>query len=405
MDAPRDIDLNEEDDEMILEDEVTQEYDLGDMPGHTGPVYALALHPLDKSIVLSGGGDDVGLIWSLDDLSVKHVLKGHEDSVVAVGFSCDGTYAATGGYDGVVKIWVVQTGALVHTLDGPSQEIEWIKWHNKGNVILAGSADGTAWMWLAATGECMHVFAGHEDSVTCGAFTGSGKMIVTGSADSTVRLWNPKTGECNHVFRGYVLREFHEGPICDVVCHPKQPVMISCAQDGTARLLQLQGKRQLAVFVHGVSDAARGTVTDDEGGAVSSVEWYGLLHASSRSACMSKNLDDEMAFIFSAGFCNTLNWAATGDLGGELRIWDLAAYQVRQPPFLRGEMNTACAFVYTVTTDGAIHVWDARNGELQKRLTGHTEMILGAEFVVRQGLTTDLVTASEDESVRIFTLN
>ncbi|RLO01562.1 hypothetical protein DYB28_014793, partial [Aphanomyces astaci] len=240
----------------------------------------------------------------------KHVLKGHEDSVVAVGFSCDGSFAATGGYDGVVKIWVVQTGALVHTLDGPSQEIEWIKWHNKGNVILAGSADGTAWMWLAATGECMHVFAGHEDSVTCGAFTGSGKMIVTGSADATVRLWNPKTGECNHVFRGYVVivrtHEFHEGPICDVVCHPKQPVMISCAQDGTARLLQLQGKRQLAVFVHGVTESNRGTVADDEGGAVSSVEWY--------------------------------------------------------------------------------------------------EMILGAEFVVRQGVTSDLVTASEDETVRIFTL-
>ncbi|RQM21339.1 hypothetical protein B5M09_004146, partial [Aphanomyces astaci] len=128
--------------------------------------------------------------------------------------------------------------------------------------------------------------------------------------------------------------EFHEGPICDVVCHPKQPVMISCAQDGTARLLQLQGKRQLAVFVHGVTESNRGTVADDEGGAVSSVE--------------------------CAGFCNTLNWAATGDLGGELRIWDLATYQ---------------------------------------------EMILGAEFVVRQGVTSDLVTASEDETVRIFTLN
>ncbi|CAK4071921.1 unnamed protein product [Aphanomyces euteiches] len=405
--------IDVEDDEMILEDEVTEEYDLGDMPeeddddmdvgdedeaditaevvddarlvfrGHTGPVYAMAIHPLDKSIVLSGGGDDVGLIWSMDDLSIKHVLKGHEDSVVAVGFSFDGTLAATGGYDGVVKIWVVQTGALLHTLDGPSQEIEWIKWHAKGNVVLAGSGDGTAWMWLAATGECMHVFAGHEDSITCGSFTGSGKMIVTGSADATVRLWNPKTGECVHVFRG---QDFHEGPICDVVCHPKQPVMISCAQDGTARLLQIQAKRQLAILAHGTNEATRGTVADDEGeGLVNSVE--------------------------CAGFCNTLNWCATGDLGGELRIWDLATYQCRHVcrhdsvGVIKLQWHPTEPFVYTVTTDGMIHVWDARNGQLQKRLSGHQEMILEMEFVVRNGVPLDVVTASEDETVRIFSLN
>ncbi|CAK4167121.1 unnamed protein product [Aphanomyces euteiches] len=405
--------IDVEDDEMILEDEVTEEYDLGDMQeeddddmdvgdedeaditaevvddarlvfrGHTGPVYAMAIHPLDKSIVLSGGGDDVGLIWSMDDLSIKHVLKGHEDSVVAVGFSFDGTLAATGGYDGVVKIWVVQTGALLHTLDGPSQEIEWIKWHAKGNVVLAGSGDGTAWMWLAATGECMHVFAGHEDSITCGSFTGSGKMIVTGSADATVRLWNPKTGECVHVFRG---QDFHEGPICDVVCHPKQPVMISCAQDGTARLLQIQAKRQLAILAHGTNEATRGTVADDEGeGLVNSVE--------------------------CAGFCNTLNWCATGDLGGELRIWDLATYQCRHVcrhdsvGVIKLQWHPTEPFVYTVTTDGMIHVWDARNGQLEKRLSGHQEMILEMEFVVRNGVPLDVVTASEDETVRIFSLN
>ncbi|KAF0706636.1 hypothetical protein AaE_014019, partial [Aphanomyces astaci] len=177
--------------------------------------------------------------------------------------------------------------------------------------------------------------------------------------------------------------EFHEGPICDVVCHPKQPVMISCAQDGTARLLQLQGKRQLAVFVHGVTESNRGTVADDEGGAVSSVE--------------------------CAGFCNTLNWAATGDLGGELRIWDLATYQCRHicrhdAGVIKLLWHPTEPFVFTVTTDGVIHVWDARTGQLQKRFTGHSEMILGAEFVVRQGVTSDLVTASEDETVRIFTL-
>lgn len=143
---------------------------------HSGPVYSISVNPVDSRIVITGGGDDIGVIWNREDGTVLHTLTGHSDSVVSVDFSFDGKYAATGGYEGVVKIWEVATGALVQTLEGPSQEVEWVNWHKKGNIILAGSGDGTVWMWLATTGECMHVFAGHEDSVTCGSFTGSGKV-------------------------------------------------------------------------------------------------------------------------------------------------------------------------------------------------------------------------------------
>ena len=31
---------------------------------HTAPVYALATHPTDASLVLSGGGDDCGMLWN-----------------------------------------------------------------------------------------------------------------------------------------------------------------------------------------------------------------------------------------------------------------------------------------------------------------------------------------------------
>jgi WD40 repeat protein len=146
---------------------------------HSGPVYSIKVNPVDPRIVITGGGDDVAVIWNREDGNVLYTLSGHQDSVVSVDFSFDGKYAATGGYDGVVKIWDVATGNLVQNLEGPSQEVEWVCWHKKGNVVLAGSGDGTVWMWLATTGECMHVFAGHEDGVTCGSFTGSGKVCYT----------------------------------------------------------------------------------------------------------------------------------------------------------------------------------------------------------------------------------
>uniref|UniRef100_A0AAV1UGS8 Angio-associated migratory cell protein n=1 Tax=Peronospora matthiolae TaxID=2874970 RepID=A0AAV1UGS8_9STRA len=348
---------------------------------HSGPVYSIKVNPVDPRIVITGGGDDVGVIWNREDGNVLYTLSGHQDSVVSVDFSFDGKYAATGGYDGVVKVWEVATGNMVQNLEGPSQEVEWVCWHKKGNVVLAGSSDGTVWMWLATTGECMHVFAGHEDGVTCGAFTGSGKLIVTGSSDTTVRVWNPKTGECNHVFRGH---GFHEGPVTFITCHPSQPLAICGSQDGTARLIQVQTKRVLAALSHdGAGVGIIGIVNDASSATENSVE--------------------------CGGFCHTMNWAATGCLGGYLRIWDLVTYQCRHvcrhpAGVIKLLWHPSQPIVYSCTVEGLLYVWDARTGQLLKTLAGHTDMILDVALVpaVEGNSVAELLTASDDESVRLF---
>lgn len=107
------------------------------------------------------------------------------------------------------------------------------------------------------------------------------------------------------------------------VTSAKQPLMISGSQDGTARLIQIQTKRVLATFSHEGNERAVGTINDQSEATENSVEWSG-------SHCcdhfMSLTL---ISSPDSGGFCKTMNWAATGCLGGFLRIWDLSALHVR----------------------------------------------------------------------------
>ena len=90
----------------IYEDEVLEEYEIGDEPveetldrpeaeftHHKGPVYAIANHPTDACLFMSGGGDDLAFIF--DQNGVRHTLAGHTDSVIAVGFNFDGSLAAS----------------------------------------------------------------------------------------------------------------------------------------------------------------------------------------------------------------------------------------------------------------------------------------------------------------------
>merc|ERR1712157_214659 len=133
---------------------------------HKEPVLSIGISPTDKRTFVTGGQDDVAVLWGIEEQSGKVAcvqrcrLEGHTDSVNNVSFSHDGQYVATGSYDGTVKIWAAATGALLHTLEGPAKEVEWVIWHPKGHAILAGSTDTMAWMWWAPTGKLMQIFAG-----------------------------------------------------------------------------------------------------------------------------------------------------------------------------------------------------------------------------------------------------
>ncbi|XP_073316957.1 uncharacterized protein [Primulina huaijiensis] len=171
--------------------------------GHTGELYTAACSPTDPTLVATGGGDDKGFLWKINQGDWSFALEGHQDSVSCLAFSLDGKLLASGGLDGVVKIWDTASGDLRCTLEGPTGNIEWVRWHPKGHLILAGSDESSVWMWNADKAAFLNVFTGHGSSVTCGDFTPDGKVICSGSDDATMRVWNPRTGEIIHVVRGW----------------------------------------------------------------------------------------------------------------------------------------------------------------------------------------------------------
>lgn len=213
-----DIDPQEEGGERIIIEETEPVIDMATVvfSGHNDSVYCIAVHPLDPSLIITGGGDDKGFLWRFDTEDHRIVdqieLSGHSDTVTSVGFNFNGLLMLTGSYDGSIQIWRIMdrkdklnVSKVLLIGDGP-EDIEWATWHPKGNCVVAGSKDSTVWMWLVThnssdeyQSQCIQVFAGHEGEVTCGDFTADGKHVVTGSVDGTVRIWNPKNGVCKGV--------------------------------------------------------------------------------------------------------------------------------------------------------------------------------------------------------------
>ena len=139
--------------------------------GHDSPIFTVALHPIDPTIAISGGEDDLGHIWRTDTGETIALLDGHTDSVTSVGFSFEGDMVATGGMDGLVRVWRKVKDSVGYLswefllqLEGPDEVNvssfsvfqgartdsaiqQWIDWHPKGNLLLCGGVDGTVWLW------------------------------------------------------------------------------------------------------------------------------------------------------------------------------------------------------------------------------------------------------------------
>jgi len=345
---------------------------------HKGAVYSVAISPVTPLLIASGGGDDKAKIWNLSSTSPSPVviLEGHTDSVNKVTFSHDGSLLATGGLDAVVKIWDTkgEVGKLLHSFDGPSESVECITWHSKGPVLFAGGGDGIGWMWNAAQGKVMNVFSGHSDSITQAQFTPDGKNVITASNDGTLRFWDPKTAQTVKVI---------EGGKNAVQFHTQSIVSLSINQSTS-------------------SGNVIGITGSVDGSAVISNFTSGIVMASYR---------EHTASVECTAFLHGLPCGVTGSLDKTAKVWDLNTMQTRTSlSHDGGVVKVLCLpsrqnLIFSASLDSFLRVWDARSGALVHKMEGHTNQLLDFEVVPLDTGRLQIVSGSEDQSVRVWELS
>lgn len=186
----------------------------------------------DSSHFVSGGKDNLALVWSLTsvvqlDLShtpePRHVLSRHSLPITDLHCGLMGAQArvATSSLDQTVKVWELSSGELllsvlfdVEIMSVTSDPCEYF--------LFCGGSDGNIFQVslcsqslsrdksFQSDSDGNQVFKGHRNLVTCLSVSMDGTLLLSGSHDETVRLWDIQSKQTIRCLA-------HKGPVTNAI--------------------------------------------------------------------------------------------------------------------------------------------------------------------------------------------
>ncbi|XP_069041997.1 WD repeat-containing protein 18 [Lepisosteus oculatus] len=189
----------------------------------------------DSSHFISGGKDNLALVWSLasvvqvDPLRTpepRHVWAQHSLPITDIHCGLMGPQArvATASLDQTVKLWEISSGEMLLSVLF-DVGIMSVTFDPCEYSLFCGGSDGSIFQVslyssnlsrdkaFQPDSEGNQVFKGHRNLVTCLSVSMDGTLLLSGSHDETVRLWDIQSKQSLRTLN-------HKGPVTNAFIMP-----------------------------------------------------------------------------------------------------------------------------------------------------------------------------------------
>ncbi len=167
---------------------------------HGGPVRGLALSP-DGRWLVSTSFDYTAVLWSVDGLTERRRLIGHEAAVNAAAFSPDGRFLVTAGDDLTLRVWSLdellddRRTPQPRVLRGHTAKVVHLSFSPDGHWLASSSWDHSIGLWAVPGFTLRGFLSAHEGPVNAAQFSSDGRQLYSAGGDGHIRLWDLRSGK------------------------------------------------------------------------------------------------------------------------------------------------------------------------------------------------------------------
>ncbi len=231
---------------------------------HRQPVWSVH-SDASESILVTLGEDRRLCCWELPSLNLrfrKEVDWGVRDVCVAP----DGSWIASapaigeklGDQEGDVGIWNPETGECERLLKGHDNWVLKMDVTADGSRLVTSGENRTARVWDMATGDALCVIAPPAKAAApTVAFNTTGEQVYLGHRDGWVTAWNSNDGSRHAEWPAF------GDQITGLAVTPDDRVIATSRSDSRLRIFDFQTQRDLAAFDLGIGNIQTARLTDD----------------------------------------------------------------------------------------------------------------------------------------------
>ncbi len=348
----------------------------------------------------SGGGQTPRIaVWRIGEAEPFLVLDGHQDSVLDLAFSADGTRLASAGSDNQLVLWSIPDGAEVGRSNEFFDAVTSVVFTPDGSRIIATSRDSSVRVWNVSSRSTESVFTDHTDGVNSAAVSPDGQLVASISDDRSARLWDVISARQVRRFGGHV------GAIGAVSFAPDGRSFVTGGIDGTVRVWDVQSLHAVSTSTQPAALLSVAYAPDGRLAVVGGAN-RNLFLWDSVAGRVVRRFSGQADDILGVAFSHNGSMVASASSDQSVAIWDVASGQLLHTLKGHGDVVWSVAFspddtqLASAGDDGTAIMWDVARGTQIRTLEGeHSAGIKAVEFSP-DGKT--IATASDDTTVVLW---
>ena len=154
----------------------------------------------DGKILISCSKDRTIKLWNIYTGSCLACIQDNLNNVVSVAHCPHSQMLVSGDEDGQIKLWDLETGKCLQNFTGHTDSVWAIAFIDE-RTFASASADKTIRLWNISTRKCLRILTGHTAWVRAIAVTPGDQQLASGSTDGTICIWDIATGESLQTLR------------------------------------------------------------------------------------------------------------------------------------------------------------------------------------------------------------